>query len=249
MDDIPSGGLDGWESAIDGAHPNLRWLGGRAEDGRRVRRGAFLRGPALHDRSEEFWLSLPELNRGVIVDFRRADEVEARPIRLPKELRERTHALPINSGATINGILWNQGRDGKQTMISVYRGFVRSHLGTYATFLEHVARASEGAVFFHCTAGKDRTGVAAALILLALGVPRDQVMADFMATGSLWSPDAALLEHVAEDARPAVFGVDPAYLDAALDELDREQGGARAFAARAMGGEAALQSWVDRSLV
>ena len=249
MDDDPNGGLSGWISAIDGEHPNLRWLGGRAEDGRRVRRGTFLRGPALHDLPEEFWLSLPELNRGLIVDFRRADEVDARPIRLPAGLRERTHALPINSGATINGTPWGGDGDGRQKMICVYRGFVRSHLGTYATFLERVARTSEGAVFFHCTAGKDRTGLAAALILLALGIPRDQVMADFLATGSLWSPDAALLEHVAVEARPAVFGVDPAYLDAALDELDREQGGARAFAARAMGGEATMNSWADRSLV
>ena len=249
MDDGPSSGLDGWESAIDGGHPNLRWLGGRAEDGRRVRRGAFLRGPALHDRPEEFWLALPELDRGLIVDFRRADEVEARPIRLPAALRERARALPINSGATSDGSVLGHGSDGRQTMISIYRGFVRSHLGTYATFLEQVARTSDGAVFFHCTAGKDRTGVAAALILLALGVPRDQVMADFLATGSLWSPDAALLEHVAEEARAAVFGVDPAYLEAALDELDREQGGARAFAARAMGGEAVLRAWTDRSLV
>lgn len=246
-------GLDRWQPVIADLHPNFRMLGGVSQDGRRLRRGAFLRGPALHELDAQAWRALPDVELSLVVDFRRADEVSDRPIRLPRELQGSALALPIDSGAVVrhhsDGNGGGRGTDATATMVAVYRDFVGSHLGTYATFLRRVAGVSRGGVFFHCTAGKDRTGFAAALILLALGVPREQVMADFLATGALWQPDPQLAARVAPAARPAIFGVNPAYLDAALDELERAAGGARAFAARAMGGEATLQDWVDANLV
>ncbi len=67
-------------------------------------------------------------------------------------------------------------------------------------------RAGPAPLLFHCSAGKDRTGFGAALLLTALGVPRDAVVADYLATNRLWQREYAL---------PA--GTPPALRDALLD--------------------------------
>ncbi|WP_127107835.1 tyrosine-protein phosphatase [Pararhodobacter zhoushanensis] len=241
-----------WDPVFNGSHPNFRVMKGISADGRKVRRGAFLRGPALHDLTEDQWRTLlAERDLALVVDFRRADEVSERPNRLPQDLHHHAVALPIDSGASAKlaqAIEAANYERAASAMRGAYAGFASLHLPVYADFLRHLASASGRGVFFHCTAGKDRTGFAAALILLALGVPREQVMADFLATGTLWRPDASLLSRVPETAHAAIFGIEAAYLDAALDELKRTQSSAEAFAARAMGGEKPFQAWVEQSL-
>jgi protein-tyrosine phosphatase len=131
-------------------------------------------------------------------------------------------------------------------MTEAYRDFVRLNADTFAMFLQAVTNAP-GPVLFHCTAGKDRTGFAAALLLAALGAPREQIMADFLATARLWTPDPDLAAQILPAARPAVLGLQPAYLEAAFEELDRAHGGAAAFAETVLGPRA-LREWADRSL-
>ncbi|MFN4098225.1 MAG: tyrosine-protein phosphatase [Pararhodobacter sp.] len=244
--------IDDWDPVFDGPHPNFRVMRGIAEDGRKVRRGAFLRGPALHDLTEDQWrILLAERDLALVVDFRRTDEVSERPNRLPADLHHHAIALPIDSGASARLAQAIEAANHERAALAMrgaYAGFASRHLPVYADFLARLAGAAGRGVFFHCTAGKDRTGFAAALILLALGVPREQVMADFLATGTLWRPDAALLSRVPEAAHAAIFGIEATYLDAALDELERTQGSAPAFATRAMGGEKPFRAWVDQSL-
>jgi len=235
-------------------HPNLRMMGGTTADGRNVRAGAFLRGPALHDLSEAEWRRLQSVrDLALIVDFRRADEAQERPNRLPDDLRRLAVALPIDSGASARlAAELNQSAVSHEraalAMRAAYTDFASLHLKHYSDFLAHLANAAGRGVFFHCTAGKDRTGFAGALILLALGVPREAVMADFLASGTLWQPDETLRSRVPLPAQKAIFGIEAAYLEAALDELERSQGGAVAFATQAMGGERAFRRWADQSL-
>jgi len=59
----------------------------------------------------------------------------------------------------------------------------------FAAFFREVVDTPEGAVFFHCTQGKDRTGLAAAFLLSALGVDRDTVVADFDKTNQVYARD------------------------------------------------------------
>ncbi len=111
-------------------------------------------------------------------------------------------------------------------MEQLYRNVVRRHHGQMAAFFHHVL-ATEGALVFHCTAGKDRTGIAAALLLSALGVSRDLVMQDFLITNQVFRPPVSM--HVADPlpaaARQALWSVRPSYLQAALDVIDTEAGG------------------------
>ena len=75
-------------------------------------------------------------------------------------------------------------------------------------------------LLFHCTAGKDRTGVAAALILSALGVDRDVIRQDYLATNRIWQPDASLAGHLTPAARKAMLSADLAYLETAFAAID-----------------------------
>jgi len=88
--------------------------------------------------------------------------------------------------------------------------------------------AKKGAVVYHCSAGKDRTGWATAVLLTALGVPRETVMADYLASnGYLVEKNRAMFSAMppqqAAKLEP-VFTVRAAYLNAAFDEVDKRYG-------------------------
>lgn len=232
--------------------PSFRCLGGiPVLDGRRVRPGVLLRAPALWDITAEEAAVVEALAPAIVADFRHEEEVAARPVPWPGSIAARRIALPVRSGPL--AIAMATAREGldaataRAAMIASYRDFVRVDARTFAAFLRTVAQTEGGAVLFHCTAGKDRTGFAAALLLLALGATRATVMEDFLSTARLWSPDEALLRRIPPAAHGAVFGLEPDYLDAALDELERAHGGALAFAHAAMGAEG-HRAFVERSL-
>lgn len=112
-------------------------------------------------------------------------------------------------------------------------------LAVYRTIFSELA---DGAlpVLYHCSGGKDRTGVTCALILSALGVPRDDVIADFMVSQALYGADKNMeariaqvvavspIGHWSKEARAPIFTVQEAYIARALGLVD-EAGGIDAF--------------------
>ena len=109
-------------------------------------------------------------------------------------------------------------------MFEVYRRFVNEHTPVFASLLRLVAdEATPLPLVVHCTAGKDRTGWALALLLLALGVPRETVLDDFMASNGRWS-----MQGVSADwALRATVHAD--YLQCAFDEIDKRWGSKHAY--------------------
>jgi protein-tyrosine phosphatase len=79
-------------------------------------------------------------------------------------------------------------------------------------------------VVFHCTAGKDRTGFAAALLLGALGVERDAVMADYLLTNQLYRRSPLVEAHGPAHVVDVLWQVQPAFLQAAFDAIDSDAG-------------------------
>ncbi|MEV4560617.1 tyrosine-protein phosphatase [Kitasatospora sp. NPDC049285] len=102
-------------------------------------------------------------------------------------------------------------------MTAMYRWFVTDAgaRSRFAAVLRLIADADGGPVLFHCTAGKDRTGWTAALLLTALGVPREAVLADYLLTNDRAAHLIARTEAV---LRP-LARAEAAYLDAAFEEL------------------------------
>ena len=119
-------------------------------------------------------------------------------------------------------------------MQDTYRGFVRHSSGRFAEFFALLLDAP-GPTVFHCTAGKDRTGVAAALLLHALGASRDEVMRDYLLTNERLKPPTFVWKGLEPHVARVLWGVQPAFLQAAFDAVDADWGGLDAYLDRALG--------------
>ena len=113
-------------------------------------------------------------------------------------------------------------------MEELYRNIVRRQTSRLRSFFDQLLAAQQPLVF-HCTAGKDRTGVAAALLLSALGVSRADVMQDFLLTNEFYRPAHSAFAHGTEGAGRALWGVRPQYLTAVWQLMDEEFGGTQAY--------------------
>jgi protein-tyrosine phosphatase len=238
---------------------NLRDLGGFGTgDGGTVRRGRVFRSAALSDLAGSALEAVRGLGIRTIVDLRRNGERNA--LLTPWQAlgcadywardydysdadhRERMRGRDLTA------------EDSRAQMIALYAELPYDQSEAYARVFRAIA-AGEGPVLFHCAVGKDRTGVAAALILSAVGVARDAILADYIATERfdlLNSPHARLWPPRSE-ARAAAFapllGVDPAYLDAMFDALEARGGTIEAYARDVLGLDQATQGAVRRNLV
>lgn len=129
----------------------------------------------------------------------------------------------------------------EEYMRNMYRNFVTSDYSRrqYKKFFEILLRQEEGSVLWHCSAGKDRVGVATALLLSALGVDREQIMTDYMKTNDFGKAEVAVLvDKVKAEYRAAVrmlFIVKTSFLSSVFEQIDREYGGMDAFLENEMG--------------
>jgi protein-tyrosine phosphatase len=122
-----------------------------------------------------------------------------------------------------------------EVMEETYRRFVLDYAEVFAAVLHHVLEAKKRPVLFHCAAGKDRTGVAAALILAAAGVQSSLVMEDYLLSNQLYQPAATSTSDIPDHIRQVVLKVQPSYLDAAFAAMTDAWGGIDAYLAKALG--------------
>jgi protein-tyrosine phosphatase len=136
----------------------------------------------------------------------------------------------------------------KALMQDLYRAFVNDQAHRFAELFEHLLQADSPLVF-HCTAGKDRTGVAAALILLALGVPRDVVFQDFLLSNDLYRRPPAPRAEIPADALAVLWRVQEDFLHAALRAIEADHGGLERYLSQRLGlSNAALDTLAQRYL-
>lgn len=173
---------------------NFRDLGGyEISGGGRVRTGAVYRSAHLHEADDEDRRALASLRIRTVCDLRAGDEADARPSVLGTLAGVEVLRLG-DVGARVIG-------DPVQTILEY--GFTEVTEADVARFYEFLldrqprafgqvvevcAEAARHAVVVHCSAGKDRTGIASALLLSVLGVADETVVADYAATSELWSP-------------------------------------------------------------
>jgi protein-tyrosine phosphatase len=218
---------------------NFRDLGGYATpDGRSLRWHRLFRSDHLGGLTAEDRGTLAALGLKRSFDFRGVAERAAQPYDLPGLAQ---HSLAIEpsvvqkmEGLAEAGVALTPERM-VGLMEDLYCRLVEHDAPQFATLFEHV-RQAEAPLVFHCTAGKDRTGIAAALLLLALGVPRSVVLADYLLTNEVYRrPPRLHGGRVPEDALAVLWTVRPAFLDAALSHIDRRLGGLDRYLAQALG--------------
>lgn len=108
-------------------------------------------------------------------------------------------------------------------MQDTYRGFVRHNTHRFREFFSHLLGSPEPTVF-HCTAGKDRTGFAAALVLHALGAREEDVMFDYLLTNERLAPTVLKNDHFPAHVARVLLGVQPEFLQAAFEAVHEDFG-------------------------
>ncbi|TPG49919.1 tyrosine-protein phosphatase [Roseomonas nepalensis] len=219
---------------------NMRDLGGyEGHGGRRLRFGQVFRASSLASLTEADQGVLAGLGLRSVVDLRGVEESARAPSRLPQP-GPAPVALPIEPtvGASLRDILATgcaTGEDVLTLLARAYAAYATEKLPQYRALLALVADPARRPLAFHCTAGKDRTGFGAALLLLALGVPREAILEDYLATNRFWRREHALPEGTPAAVAEALTRAHRPLLEGALHRAIGDHGGEDAFLATALG--------------
>jgi len=172
---------------------NVRDLGGwPTPEGRRVRFGMVFRAASLSRLTDDDVARLNETGVRTVCDLRGEVEQQQAPSRLAGVV---THALSIEPslGASLRDIVDRRETTGEDVMVLMRRAYTSYALDwshRYRALFDLLLQEDAPPLLFHCTAGKDRTGFGAALLLTALGAAEEVVLEDYLATNRLWRGDA-----------------------------------------------------------
>ncbi|NBE52645.1 tyrosine-protein phosphatase [Streptomyces boluensis] len=223
---------------------NFRDLGGLPTvDGRQIRAGRLFRSGHLAHATEADAAFLSALGLHTIFDFRNAadQKLEGLDVELPGV---RNVNLPLTDPAD-GAEFWTMVRDGDTTqlrslladgkaanrMISSYRVIIKHRTAEHTRVLHSMADESVPALM-HCAAGKDRAGLSIAVTLLAVGVERDAIEADYLESNAAHrrykvrrssSAPEAMSPEVMELLSP-LFDARAEYLAAAFDTIEQTWG-------------------------
>lgn len=236
--------------------PNLRDLGGLPAEGGLVRTRAVYRSATLARLEGDDLEAFRRLGVKTVYDLRTAGERIASPDRLPDGVKlvgldvlaDSTTDVAVGVGqlasdpAALAASL-GEGR-GVALIRDSYRNIVSlpSALAAYRSFyLDLIDPVRSGAALFHCTTGKDRTGWAAASLLLLLGVSEEDVRADYLETNADLLPAlqpllaVAAAKGVDTQLLLPVLGVRREYLEAAIEEARTRFGSIEGYATEGLG--------------
>jgi len=235
---------------------NFRDLGGyKTSDGRMVKWGLLYRSGSLSKLTDGDLAILEKRGIQTVIDFRSTDEVE--------KLGQNRHlngtqsvALPINPGNLTGVLMEALQRDDfssitPDVMVQLYRGFVRDCTDQYSRLIQIAADPANRPLVAHCTHGKDRTGMGAATVLSALGVPWETVMYDYMLSNQylkgeseakkeqmrmlITKPGGVPLNDMEMAYIAPLFTVAPTYLDGARQEMVDENGSVENYIREGLG--------------
>ncbi len=233
---------------------NFRDFGGyRGLDGRAVKTGRLFRSAHLAALDEAERLAIGHLKLDLIVDLRHAPERKKQPSRFPQPAPD-VYEYPDAPGAQKAKVAPHEAfleqelyaaEDARRYMMRSYTarphdpGF-KKIFGNTLRFMAQLKSDEAAGVLVHCAAGKDRTGTLCALIQAVLGVSRDDIMADYMMTldavdiDKIIQPAAAMFtqrygREIEAAAIWPMFGVEPDYLNAALDGMLDGSGGVETY--------------------
>lgn len=169
--------------ALDGAS-NVRDLGGYpTSTGGLTRWRSILRGDALHALSTADIEVLVDHGLTTVIDLRNPHEIAQQPNPFMDHERVRYTNIPLFSA--LGPVEMIAGQLANFDMGERYCEALDNCQPAIAEVLTAIARAAEGIVLFHCTAGKDRTGIIAALMLANAGVDEAVIVDDYALTGSI----------------------------------------------------------------
>src|SRR5256714_7912353 len=206
---------------------NFRDLGGyRGKDGRTVRWRQIFRSNHLGHLTESDIEVLRSLGLKSAFDFRGTEE---RVTALCALSDIAVHSLPIEPTVVAalrargaNGVTLSSA-DALEVMRDSYRNYVRHNTTSFRTLFAHLLE-DRAPIVIHCTAGKDRTGFACALILHAVGVPDDVIADDYLLTNRFYRRDPNSSSDLPDEVRRVLGSVETSFLAAAFEAIAEEYG-------------------------
>lgn len=216
---------------------NFRDLGGYRTNGGRTRWGRLYRSDALLHLDDHDIATLTELGLATVVDLRSSLEISGSgqgPL-ASTNIRYMQRSLIERDAGESRGAPAPPGAE----LAERYLFYVDVSRKTFAGLVELIAQEDNLPLVFHCAAGKDRTGVVAALVLSLLGVEREDIVADYLATGAGL---AAIVARLAEDPvhrklmdflPPSYYQIEARTMEAFLDGFADRYGDAYGWARQA----------------
>lgn len=238
---------------LDGA-PNFRDFGGyTTADGRQVRWGALFRSNQPAAMTAGDYRRIIPLSLATVVDFRTIDERQVAPTQWQGEPSPRIIVLPMGETPALKeldplieaALAAGDLRQMHEVAIETYRRVPVEYAREYGQLLRSLATPDDMPLLIHCHAGKDRTGLGAALILSLLGVPRETIMVDY-----LLSNDLLLSE---DDGRSEIetmyWSVHRAWLEASFESIEARYGSVDHYIEIALGVDPATRARIRSNLL
>ena len=217
---------------------NFRDLGGYpGKDGRTVRWRQIFRSNHLGHLTEADIAVLRQLGVKSAFDFRGTEERVAAMCGMPEIA---VHSLPVEPTvvAALRARLAERRAlstdDALEVMRDSYRNYVRNNTPRFRALFAHLLE-DRAPLVIHCTAGKDRTGFACALILHALGVPDDVIAEDYLLTNRFYRRDPAASSDLPDDVRQVLGSVQASFLAAAFEAIDADYGDLESYFSDGLG--------------
>ena len=233
---------------------NIRDLGGtETKNGYILKNNLFIRcavpvniGKLDHD-------NLIELDPAAIIDFRGVEEAKKNPPDLTKELQKKRVHLPIEPKvwSTLNDLSSTKQLNDKtfqQTLKEAYEKYTTENLEVYKEFLRIIFENVGKPIMFHCTAGKDRTGFATALIFLILNVDRETIFNDYLLSNVNFKPPSNITNEVSLIGAERLVKVDREWLESGLKKFFSVVEDIDDFAKSLIGNSDKLKDYVSQCL-
>ena len=180
---------------------------------------------------------LENLNPHAIIDFRDPKEIKKAPDNLSAKLLKKYINLPI-SASTLSRMAAQKEIDGdsvesyEKVMEDSYRMYINNHKVVWTKFFEILLKSKKLPIIFHCSAGKDRTGIASFMIQSIFKNPMDLIFENYLISNDLLTIKAATAEQstnssnhdslVTKNMLSTLGKVQQSYLSAAIDEIDNK---------------------------
>lgn len=164
---------------------NVRDLGGyETLQGHTIPWGRFLRADSLHRLEEGEAERLHEFGLRKVIDLRTPDEIAQAPNPFETFAQVQFANQPMFDDLSPEALSRTRG-EGEDPLLAFYMAAINTRGAAIRAIMSEIAEVEQGAVLFNCTAGKDRTGIIAALLLGLADVPHEQIVADYTLTSDL----------------------------------------------------------------
>lgn len=230
---------------------NFRSIGNiRNVEGRTLKDGMFYRSANLFNLKRKSFDHLEKLGIQEIIDLRNSKEIAQKPDHLPDEIVYKNYSAFEDEGDQLDQakklVLKGKvnGKDADRRMLDFYKEYVTQNPAMIRKIITEILE-SDQPVLYHCTAGKDRTGIITALILTILKFDKETIYNDYLLSNNYRKKlvdkrlnlatnlhfiypkmDIAVLEKLS--------WVEMAYLDAAFNEINKKYGSADAYIQQAL---------------